>query len=575
MWVAAIFCNFAARNQLENKMSATNGNLKERIRTVLKNKLLLAYLLTILSFLIVFYLFAHETGMMAESPVLGRFFIYPGISHIVVITAEILLFSLPVLVCRGKWRIVSIVLLWVVSLFLFANMLYYRYWCDFIPFTLMFKAASYNSIVFKSVPSMVCWEDILFALVPGLLTWYFIKKGVLKLPVLNTKWRVTALVLTLLFLFSAESFRAYRRLTVSNNKHIDGAPLTPVTFMTHLPECFEDYYKRSAVDRLTRYKIEGLLMYVAKEAATLNNKIKLTEADRREIETFISLQKSEQADSDSIFCNNRNKNLIFIVVESLNSAYIGKESGGRSISPTLDSLLSREGTISCLSVVTQIRAGSSSDGQLMYNTGILPLQNGVASMDFGDNRYPSLADAIGYKDPTEIIVESQTIWNHGVTSKGYGYSRLMDNLQSPGKSPLSLDGILFKVAVEDILHRDSPHMTELTTLTMHGPFYVSKEQQVEWVVGENEVETRYMRALNEFDKQLGIFLDRLKKSGTYDNSVIVLASDHHTVNPENNKDYSIAFIALNTGKTLQIKKPVGQVDVYPTVLEIMGRDSVE
>lgn len=77
---------------------------------------------------------------------------------------------------------------------------------------------------------------------------------------------------------------------------------------------------------------------------------------------------------------------------------------------------------------------------------------------------------------------------------------------------------------------------------------------------------------NYFDTQLGLFLDHLKRSGVYDESVIVIASDHNMrlSGDEESGKSPIVFIALNAGITKMIDYPVGQIDVFPTILDLMG-----
>lgn len=82
----------------------------------------------------------------------------------------------------------------------------------------------------------------------------------------------------------------------------------------------------------------------------------------------------------------------------------------------------------------------------------------------------------------------------------------------------------------------------------------------------------YYRMTNYFDTQLGIFLDRLKSSGIYDRSVIIIASDHNVpLHGESEIGGApIVFVALNTGLTKSIDRIVGQIDVFPTIIDIMG-----
>ena len=60
-----------------------------------------------------------------------------------------------------------------------------------------------------------------------------------------------------------------------------------------------------------------------------------------------------------------------------------------------------------------------------------------------------------------------------------------------------------------------------------------------------------------------------------DNTMVVIASDHNapgTTKPDGSPA-DIVFIAANAGRTLHIDEPVHQVDVFPTILDLMGVQS--
>ena len=82
----------------------------------------------------------------------------------------------------------------------------------------------------------------------------------------------------------------------------------------------------------------------------------------------------------------------------------------------------------------------------------------------------------------------------------------------------------------------------------------------------------YYKAVYGFDAALGEFLVKIKSEDLYGNSVIVLVSDHDLDVGSRKSDGRIAFIALNTGLTRHIARTVGQIDVYPAIVEIMGFD---
>jgi phosphoglycerol transferase MdoB-like AlkP superfamily enzyme len=76
-----------------------------------------------------------------------------------------------------------------------------------------------------------------------------------------------------------------------------------------------------------------------------------------------------------------------------------------------------------------------------------------------------------------------------------------------------------------------------------------------------------------FDYELGKFIHFLKEQGLYDNSVIVIVSDHapHSYADQPTFSKAIPFIVLNSGIHYESNVLAGQIDVYPTILDIMGK----
>jgi hypothetical protein len=72
-----------------------------------------------------------------------------------------------------RMRGVTTVLFIILALFLYANVLYARYWGDLIPFAVIFSKASYNSLVLQSISSLFWKRDIIYiiATVVVILLW--------------------------------------------------------------------------------------------------------------------------------------------------------------------------------------------------------------------------------------------------------------------------------------------------------------------------------------------------------------------------------------------------------------------
>lgn len=282
---------------------------------------------------------------------------------------------------------------------------------------------------------------------------------------------------------------------------------------------------------------------------------------------------------------NERKNVVFIIVESLNSWVIGKKYTPDSISftPVLDSLISDSATVSALKVMPQIGIGQSSDGQLMYNTGLLPLRNDVVASTYGGNRFIGLSEVLDKSNSFEVIHEAPKMWNHEVTTKSYGYNHLyakndVDQFvkEQYEHKRSGKDGIIFNLALDLIEKSQKPFFCEITTISMHTPFVddgATYDARIDSIKNIGDKHRAYLKVSNYFDKELGEFINKLREMGLYDNTLIFIASDHDIPLDDGNVPNSrsdIAFLALNTGIGFKADHKVGQIDIYPTILDLCG-----
>lgn len=490
-----------------------------------------------------------------------------------------LLFIFYWLVCpRLRW--LSLPLIWIISVFLLANLLFYRYWGDMFPIQSMFSTANYNSFVFNSIIPLWQPSDWLFVLLPSAVTLLYILMKPQRAPSFSIKFKISAVAATIvLYAFAfwggAISIRRWCRE--------EGLPLIPVAdFIGHR-------YDASSLQS-TMWKYNGLTGYLIAQIVNYpdSQTIGLSSEQRKSIASFISLA-SGNAVADSCLIANRQKNLIFIIVESLNAWTIDKTYGEHKLTPVLSALVHVPGTVSDLNMLAQINDGGSSDGQLIYNTGLLPLRRGVAVMTNIDNRYPSLAEALRPASSAEFIVESASVYNHRLSSRAFGYDTIYDgaSLRAAGLTPelTGEDDAVLTFAFKTFSEMPQPFFAEITTLSMHYPFNIKGFEPEAWidsVAPDDYYLNHYLQTVHYTDAAIGRFLSRLENSPLADNTIIVIASDHDeatrqrvgSANPED--DSPIVFIALGTGKTMHLTDtPMSQADVFPTILDLMGVDRAE
>lgn len=476
-----------------------------------------------------------------------------------------------------RWRWIPLPLLWLLSAFLWANVLHFRYLHDLIPLSSMLSADNYNHFLIESLPSIVRPGDLFYLLVPVAVTaLYFVICPARDAKPLSVRLRAVAVVCSM-FVYML-GFAAITRTGVLWAR--------ANVFLDHsIGGVIKARFCGLQASQLGHWKNNGIVGYgitMLHSLSELSN-LDLNEYERQSIASY--LKSISETSPDSLVVDaNRGKSLIFIIVESLNAwALDYRGPRGQKLMPVLDSLARLEGTVRCTEVISQVGIGGSSDGQMLYNTGLLPLFNGIAAQIRGDNRFHSLVSMIKPRSSAEYIVEEGRVFNHYTTSRSYGYDVLhdSDSLTAAGYDVKSAgkDRAVFDYALSRITHMAQPFVAEITTLSMHNPFNDEGTTWEGWIDSldlGSQYERGYLRMANYTDREIGRFLDGLRRYGPMDNSVVVIASDHAQPFEPDSKGYvddnisDIVFMAVNTGLTCRVGGPRGQVDVFPTILDLMG-----
>lgn len=278
---------------------------------------------------------------------------------------------------------------------------------------------------------------------------------------------------------------------------------------------------------------------------------------------------------------NQSKNVIYIIIESWNSWTLDTKVRDREVTPVINKLTQQENVIFSKNVVTQVSNGHSSDGHFIYNTGLIPLTNDAISISYNDCSYPSLVKSLNFTTSINIVCDRQSFWHQNKTSKCYGFNLVYDcdSISTDNTIENNIDDkLLFDFAKKKLPKLKQPFYAQLVTLTMHHPYNVLKVPPT-WISESNEFtfEIRnYLEATHFMDMQLGLFIDFLKKEDLYDNSIIIIASDHNDVSMTeglSSTDVMIPFLILNADTTLHYDNIMGQIDIFPTILDVTGYNS--
>lgn len=262
---------------------------------------------------------------------------------------------------------------------------------------------------------------------------------------------------------------------------------------------------------------------------------------------------------------------IIILVESLEAWAVRPE-----VMPNVCNLLNQP-SFFATRVKNQARAGGSADGQMIVNTGLLPIKEDAVCFRFPLNAFPTFPKG---KSAT-LIPHPIEVWNQLYMSPAYGYDTTVICSAE--------DSLLFAKAVE--LLDEGYDMMQIVIMTSHAPFSAGKSVDISVPEAMPTMMHDYLGCLKLTDYGIGILLNRIQQDSTLNDITIVITGDH-TVFPidkrkqyaticANNKiDYAVeeAFVPLIISSPLidEIivhKDTCYQMDIFPTVMSSMGYDS--
>lgn len=307
----------------------------------------------------------------------------------------------------------------------------------------------------------------------------------------------------------------------------------------------------------------------------LDANVEFTSADSLLIQSCINVPCEKPKASE---------NLILILVESLESWAIEfADKNGNLVAPTLNSL-AKNASLYCDKCKSQARRGTSGDGQLTINTGILPTQSNAACMVYGNNTYPNIAQ---YFESSFTVNPCPGVWNQTVVNPHYGYSKLIEKQTNDALN----DNDVFDMAINTLDTCKTPTCMQILTISMHVPFNkVKSKDYLDFYEDIPNDLKKYLHCLHYTDSCLNLFLQRIGENPKYCNSTIVITGDHNIFKPNILQlykgvieKYSLSIPTQYSYCPLIICSPnmndrilrndiCYQMDIFPTIMHSMNLD---
>ncbi len=295
----------------------------------------------------------------------------------------------------------------------------------------------------------------------------------------------------------------------------------------------------------------------------------------------------------------RRRSLILILCESLESWTVGAKVGNTEITPYLNSLIEDSTTYYAPNILTQVASGRSIDCQLMINAGLLPMIGTVYSMKYPDAEYPTINKAMSeiYGATSQIYTADNPVtWNQDAIRRSFGYDSLFDrrawhNDELIGRPAKLSDGSFLRQAAERLKQSwpvGEPRMVTFVTYSGHNPFILPDDKKDPALdVKSTDLPQRvrdYVEMAHYTDSQLHRLVDYVRSRPDYDSMLVVITGDHEGLGTTRGEARDVSsdarrlvssgqytpLIILNSPVAGRDDRVGGQVDIYPTLLSLLG-----
>ncbi|KRK78693.1 LTA synthase family protein [Companilactobacillus nodensis] len=463
------------------------------------------------------------------------------------------------------------------NILLYANILYYREFSDFISFNTIAGASKVTKGLGGSSASLMQGHDFIyfldFVLLVVLFTSHYIRIDKTKIR------KLTAFATTMLgvFLFSLNLMLAE----------------------TNRPQLLGRTFDNSYIVKYLGFNT--FLGYDAIKSAQ-NNQVRSTAVGTDMDNVLDYVNQHYAAPNKNYFGKAKGKNIIIIHLESFQQFLIGMKVNDQEVTPFLNSLYNDKNTMSFNNFFHEVGSGRTSDAENMMETSLYGLPEGSLFSKLGsDNTFQAAPAILKQKENyTSAVFHGNvgSFWNRDDVYKNMGYDYFFDLNYFNQSDDSSIgygmkDKLMLSESVKYLEQLQQPFYTKFITVTNHTPYDLGDEDQTadfpKTDTGNSVVDNYFVTA-HYLDSALKEFFQYLKDSGIYDNSMIVLYGDHYGLNATqdkvvapmlgydtNNSDFNevqmqrVPFMIHMKGLKGGLNDTYGgEIDALPTILHLAG-----
>jgi lipoteichoic acid synthase len=469
-----------------------------------------------------------------------------------------------------KWMIIMDFLL---SFYLYANIVYYRFYTDFITLPTLTQTSNFGDLG-QSVLALLSPYDIMYFL-DTIILFLLVVTKVIKPTTVKVKMRTRVMVLA--------------------------AAVTLFAVNLGLAEMDRPQLLKRTFDRNYIVKYLGMYNFAIYDAIqSTGASAQRAMADTDDITEVTNYTNAMYAEPNpKYFGAAEGKNVIYIHLESIQNFIIDYKLNGEEVTPFLNSLSKDQNTFYFDNFFHQTGQGKTADAEFMLENSLFGLPQGAAFSTKGRNTYQAQPAILGQLGYTSAVFHGNTrsFWNRDEIYKSFGFDKFFDLTHYTAEENEVvnyglLDKPFFKQSMPMLESLSQPFYAKFITVTNHFPFPLAQELATiePHTTGDSSVDN-YFQTVRYADEALKEFFDYLKESGLYDNTMIVMYGDHYGIS-ENHKKAMSTVLGTEVGdfENAQLQRvPLfihipgvdggnmhqygGQIDLLPTVLHLLGVDT--
>ena len=296
----------------------------------------------------------------------------------------------------------------------------------------------------------------------------------------------------------------------------------------------------------------------------------------------------------------KGKNLIVLQVEALQNFVVDLKYNGQEITPNINKFVHDNSSIYYNNYYQLLGRGNTSDAEFVSQNSLHPSMEEPTYIQYANNTFYGLPWLLRDNGYTSWVFHGyqKDYWNREEAYINQGFQRYLSEEDYTFDDIIGFglkDEDFFDQSIEYLKKLDqideNPFYAFMITLSSHTPFLMPEDYHVLDIEEEykDTMLGNYLQAIHYVDKQIGIFIERLKEEGLYDDTVIALYGDHFAVHSTDETEQQIMseFLGKNydfddmmniplvihvPGENIkETNSKVGsQLDFYPTISNIMG-----